>query len=127
MAKVRIPGWWLAVGAEKATGIQEIFARVMEDLPMPHGRLAADLKVDPSTVWRWKKRQGAPSLRTMLKVVGKVRGELQRQLERVSLTQEALSLVSDIEKAQDAGGRWEATLGEVSKLNKLLTKLEGLD
>ncbi len=122
MPKPRVPGWWLAVGVDTAEQIKKLFVQIVEELTMRDGDLAKKLEVDPSTLWRWKAKQGTPSLEVMQQAVEKVREELKRQLDRVTVAEKVLDLVSAIEKEQNAKGL-NAGRKEAARLKKLLDDL----
>ncbi len=120
----RIPYWWLAVGAENVTQIEQLFAEVIAGSPIPGSELAEKFKVKPPTVWRWANGKNTPSLKTMVKAVDDVHDRLKQLLERASAAQKALHHVVTAEKAREATGLGGALSDKVTALESLLEDLE---
>ena len=120
MVRVRIPYWWLAVGAENVTQIEKLFAEVIAGSPIPGSELAEHFEVKPPTVWRWANGKNTPSLDTMQKAVEEVRTRLEQLLERASLAKEALQHVVAAEKAREATGLGGALSDKVAARESLL-------
>ena len=125
MVRVRIPGWWLSVGSDTAFRVQDVFTKVMAELPMSHAELAGRLKkMSPSTVTRWANGKTTPEPETMLRAVEEARADLERKLEQASLAQKALKHLVAAEEAANAAGRSSAGWKEAPAIEALLDGLE---
>ncbi len=121
MVRVRIPGWWLSVGPDTAFRIQEVFTKVMAELPMSHAELATRLKkMSPSTVTRWANGKTTPEPEMMLRAVEEARADLERKLEQASLAQKALTHLVAAEEAANTAGRSSAGWKEAPAIDALL-------
>ena len=121
--KISIPSWWLSVGPDTAFRLEDLFAAVMAELPMPQKELATKLDVTPVTLWRWAERKTTPQPETMLKAVKQVRDELHEQLDRASIAVEAFQHLVAAEEAADAAGRSVAGWPEAAPIGELLDLL----
>lgn len=119
MSSARIPAWWVLVGAETATRMEDLFARVLADIPLSHKELADHMNVNPSTVTRWANGKTTPPPGKMLEAVRAVREHLQPLLDRATFAEEALGHLVAAETAQeeDGGGLVQE---EVTALNEML-------
>ncbi len=125
MVRARIPTWWLVVGSDTAIRIQDVFSKVMAELPMSHAELATRLKeLSPSTVTRWANGQTTPEPEMMLRAVEEARADLERKLEQASLAQKALKHLVAAEEAANAAGRSSAGWKEAPAIEALLDGLE---
>ena len=125
MVRVRIPGWWLSVGSDTAIRIQDVFTKVMAELPMSHAELATRLEnLSPSTVTRWANGKTAPEPETMLRAVEEARADLERKLGQASVAQKALVHLVAAEEAANAAGSSSAGWKEAPAIEALLDGLE---
>lgn len=102
MSKARIPSWWIDVGGRTAQEMEDLFHRVMANLPMRHEDLAGRLGVAQSTVTRWSKGQATPAPEKMKAAVEEVRQELEEQLRRAAAAEEALTHLQAVIEASGA-------------------------
>lgn len=122
MTRVRFPSWWLAVGPDLAVRLEDLFAQVIKDLPMPQAELAEKLQVDQSTVARWAKGK-SPPVETMAKAMEEVWEYLQPRFRRAEVAREAFQHLAAATVAEDADG-FGAGKDEVAQLKKALAKLD---
>lgn len=119
----RIPSWWLAVGADNAERLEELFVQVMQDLPMSQAQLAGRIGVDQSTVARWARGRTTPPPGVMLQAVREVRDYLKPQFERASVASNAFQHLLSLAEDEQAKGM-QAGQEEVEAIKDLLESLE---
>lgn len=119
MPKARFPSWWVTLGPDTASNLRQVFADVMNELPMSQRELARRLGVDPSTVTRWAAGEAAPAAEKMLEAIEEVREYVKPLFKRASLAQEMIQQVIEADEAefgsqveQDAKGRVQELLEE---------------
>lgn len=121
-----IPTWWLALPqSADREAIYDLFAAVIEKLPMTQAELARRLDVSRGTVNNWAKRKSRPSFSQILRTLEIVEEELREIREVVDEAQRIFGSIREITELQE---RYEEAdeLDPTEYFEKRRSKLDGL-
>ncbi len=106
MSETKIPSWWVDVGLQAAEEVYGRFRWAVSEMPLSQREIATQLGVDQTTVSRWARGRGDPTLEEMVQAISLI---AQRTEELHSRTSNAAELLAAVQSVLEAAAERRLT------------------